>query len=98
LTLEDRLLSLGDVHLNNLFQLESGTWRCNVRNEAGLYEYGDGSTPSAALEQAVLHVTEGRAVPAIKNRPRALKEMSNVKIDLDLLDSKMDVNLDLLEL
>lgn len=96
MTLEDRLLSLGDVRLNNLFQLESGTWRCNVRNEAGLYEFGDGSTPSAALEQAVRYVTEGRAVPAIKNRPRMLKETT--KIDLDLLDSSMDVNLDLLEL
>ena len=45
--------------INNLFQLEDGSWRCSLLQllksqpiSKGFYEYGDGSTPEDALLNA----------------------------------------------
>jgi len=66
--LEETLLSLEMVGLrvNNLFQLDDGTWQANVRNiepaDSGppgretdrfCHHFGRGATPSAALKQAL---------------------------------------------
>lgn len=43
------------LRLNNLFQLNSGMWRANVRSADSLtfFEFGNGVDPSHALEEAL---------------------------------------------
>jgi hypothetical protein len=51
------------VRFNNLFQLDSGAWRCNLRSTGAVecYEFGDGASPSAAILAALSRVKGGGA-------------------------------------
>lgn len=74
--------------LNNLFQLDSGVWRCSIRNAVDrvAYEFGDGASPSQAV-QAALQKAGGVQVPLLKNQSRAFaqKETTSVKTGTELL-------------
>lgn len=57
--------------LNNLFQLSSGSWRCNLRTLESAFDFFDGPTPSAAILGAI-EKTKGPSSPTIRNSPRAV--------------------------
>lgn len=37
---------------NNLFQLDNGMWRCNLRSSTDWFAFGEGVTPSLAIAAA----------------------------------------------
>jgi hypothetical protein len=92
MTLEDLVAELyrSGLRLNNLFQLQDGTWRCNVRsnNEAHGWNYFDAETPSAAVRGAILKASTEAAHLMRKNQPRAVRErtMIEAKSGTDLLN------------
>lgn len=58
--------------LNNLFQLNDGTWRANVRSKENslVFEFGNGPTPAAAFANAISRFRGGPGKPVRENRPR----------------------------
>jgi hypothetical protein len=52
--LERRLQLLADhnIKVNNLFQLDDGTWQCNLRDDEYGYEFGQGKTLYDAIKAA----------------------------------------------
>lgn len=60
------------VLLNNLFQLDNGTWRASVRDKKNslAFEFGDGLTPSDAVNDALRKHKAGAGQPVRRNQPR----------------------------
>ena len=59
------------LRVNNLFHLDSGMWRCNLRTagppaRTDYYEFGNGVDPQHAIEQAL-----GKVTAAMKVKPGA---------------------------
>lgn len=48
--------SAAGVKCNNLFQLDDGTWRCNVRDAQGTYEFFDHPDAIEAMKGALAKV------------------------------------------
>jgi len=53
-----------NLRLNNLFQIQDGTWQANIRDEGKTtWEYGRGKTPLAALNSAMEKVKTTPGTP-----------------------------------
>jgi hypothetical protein len=51
--------------VNNLFQLDDGSWRADLRDATRFTRFGNGPTPSAALDAALDAMTFDRPPSAI---------------------------------
>jgi predicted RNase H-like HicB family nuclease len=41
------------LRVNNIFELDNGRWRANLRRERDCFSFGDGDTPAEALRAAL---------------------------------------------
>jgi hypothetical protein len=74
-TLEDLLAIVANdgLQVNNLFQIEDGSWQANVRRSLVFHEFGRGATACDALSNAIdvyKAVLGSHKLPAIKKPTR----------------------------
>lgn len=92
----DEINKLG-YRINNLFENDDGTWRCNVRRSVGekeeYFDFVDAATAQEALLRMLAHLrTNPTGVPQYKYRERdayfeavTVKNNALRKITLDML-------------
>jgi len=76
------------LRVNNLFHLNSGMWRCNVRaaDNSHFYEFGNGVDPQHAIEEALARVDAARKVkPTVEHDPERPPTVPSPIDDDDLI-------------
>src|SRR5215475_13528561 len=83
--------------LNNLCELEPNWWRANLNKGATLWEFGEGSTPSAALVEAIKAARASTGTPAIQgsNTPEMEKPARPRRTKSSAMQSILDLDLEL---
>lgn len=69
--------------LNNLFQLDNGTWQCNLRTATHFTAYGRGFDATMAL---------GAAMDCIENAQEFTEEPTCVNQSIEILPNKLDLS------
>lgn len=70
-------LAADGLRINNLFQLDSGHWRCNLRDDrfdTKMFTYGEGPDPYLAVLAAWGTLETNRGVPPRRSHPVATAE------------------------
>jgi len=75
-TLDELLAEIthAKLRVSNLFQLDDGTWRCNLRNSTLAFSFYDHPNPTAAVRGAIALAQHQSGVPLRTNKPRTSSE------------------------
>lgn len=67
MTLEQLLerVSAQKLRVNNLFQLQDGTWQANLTDGEQFWDFGRGAVPGEALANALVKAAEGPGAKGI---------------------------------
>lgn len=84
--IENTLATISSCGLlvNNLCQLQNGTWRASLRKaDISGYEFGTASTPNEALLKALYMA---QALPGVPLIPNTMRSLAAQKLSLESLD------------
>jgi hypothetical protein len=79
----DELLAEVDhskLFLTNLFQTDTGAWRCNVRSSSLAFDFYEHPNPTAAVRGAIALAQHQQGVPLKQNKPRVSRAPDAPKI------------------